>query len=91
MDSRLSGILKSAVTVWVRDAVEQLMGHAEQMAELKKCTERDDGEVRVVFQIKANAISLVTIDKTKGIITQLFREELTPGDSFALPDMDKKQ
>jgi hypothetical protein len=88
MDPRLSKILKSSLSFWLTGAIEHVRPHANRMAQLKKCTVGDQGELRIIYHVKANVISLETLNMAEGTSTELFREQLVPGDiGLALPDM----
>jgi hypothetical protein len=93
MDPKLSAALKAALSLWLNGALEQIKSHPVQMAELRKCM-TGDGDVRVVYHARANALALEAADYTEGetVVTEIFRENLVPGDiGFALPDTDRKQ
>ncbi|HET8668819.1 MAG TPA: hypothetical protein VFM10_12620 [Terriglobales bacterium] len=86
MDPRFSKILKSALSFWLTSAIEHVKDHAERMEELKKCTAGDQGEVRIIYHVKANVVSLETLNMAEGKFRELFREQLAPEDAgFALP------
>ncbi len=85
VDPRLSKILKSALSFWVAGAIEHVKDHAARMEELKKCTAGDLGELRVIYHLKANAISLEILNMAENKFTELFREQLAADSGFALP------
>jgi hypothetical protein len=85
-EPRLSNIIKSALSFWLTGAVERVGPHANRMAELRKCSVGDQGDLRIIYHVKANVISLEAFNMAEGTFTELFRERLAPGDiSLALP------
>lgn len=78
MDPQFSNMVKRAVVLWTAKAVEHLKGYPEQMAELKKGMEGVAADVRIIYHIRANAISIETFDFSKRTFTEIFREELVP-------------
>jgi hypothetical protein len=86
MDPQLTAALKAALNLWVSAAMRYIDGRPVQMAELRKCME-GDGEVRIIYHVKANAITIEAIDHAERTFAELFRQQLVPGDiGFALPD-----
>jgi len=81
-DPRLSAALKSALSVWLDGALLIVRKHADHVAELRKAMGRDHGEVRIVYHMRANAITIETVEASEQTITltELFREALVPGD-----------
>ncbi len=79
MDPKLSAAIKSAFSVWLNAAMAEVKRHPEHKAELKKAMD-GDGDVRIVFHVRGNCISLETIDYAENAITELLREQLVPGD-----------
>jgi hypothetical protein len=92
VDPRNARAVKTAIGCWLHGALQELKEHPEQIAELRKCFNANDGsDVRVIFHIKANALTIETLDQSGRIFCELFREFLTPSDDrFALPDADRK-
>ncbi len=78
MDPKLSVAIKSAFSGWLKAAMIEVKHHPEQKAELKKAM--DDGDVRIVFNVRGNSISLETIDYVENAITELLREQLVASD-----------
>jgi len=77
-DPKLSAALKSALCVWLDGAMLLLREHAAHVAELRSAMRRDSGDVRIVYHMRANAITIESFD-AKGstvTVTELFREQL---------------
>jgi hypothetical protein len=92
MNPQISRALKTAVTLWTAQAVEHLKGHAKQIVELRKAMEGETADVRIIFHIRANAITMETFDLGERTFCEIFREELIPDDGgFAMPETDTKQ
>ncbi len=84
MDLDLSTNLKTAISAWVSEAVQHFKN--DELSELRKCME-GDGDVRIVYSVRRNAIVVETMDFAEQTVTELFREELVPWlGGFALPD-----
>ena len=81
-DPRLSAALKSALSVWLDGAMLVVRKHADHVAELRKAMGGDNGEVRIVYHMRANAITIETVEASDQSVTltELFREALMPGD-----------
>ena len=58
-DPRLSAALKSAIAVWLDGAMLLLRDHADHIAELRTAMGGDNGDVRIVYHMRANAITMV--------------------------------
>jgi hypothetical protein len=92
MDPKLAAAVKTAMSLWVTGALEHLKGHDEQMAELRRAMIGDATDVRVVYHVRSNAISLETVDRATNMFADLFLEQLVPDDGgFALPETETKQ
>jgi len=80
-DPRLSAALKSAIAVWLDGAMLLLRDHADHIAELRNAMGGDNGDVRIVYHMRANAISIETFDTSEQTVTvtELFREQLVTG------------
>ena len=81
-DPKLSAALKSALCVWLDGALLVLREHAAHVAELRRAMHRDTGDVRIVYHMRANAITIESFD-AKGrtvTVTELFREQLIQED-----------
>ena len=52
--------------------------HTDHVAELRKAMGGDSGEVRIVYHMRANAMTIETFDADDQtvIVTELFREQL---------------
>jgi hypothetical protein len=84
VDLELSANLKTALSAWVAEAVQHIKDRSE-LAELKKCMD-GDGDVRIVFSARRNAIVIETLNFAEQTATEIFREELVPWlGGFALP------
>jgi hypothetical protein len=82
-DPKLSAALKSALCVWLDGAMLLLREHAAHVAELRSAMRRDSGDVRIVYHMRANAITIESFD-AKGrtvTVTELFREQLIHEDA----------
>jgi|tagenome__1003787_1003787.scaffolds.fasta_scaffold20784502_3 hypothetical protein len=87
-EPRLSKIIKSALSFWLSETIERVRPHANRMDELRKCTVGDQGDLRIIYHVKANVISLEAFNMAEGTFTELFRERLAPGDiSVAQPEI----
>ena len=80
MDRQFSAMVKRASALWIAAVIEHLKGYAEQMDLLKKSMENDAADVRIIYYIRADAISIEACDFSKRMFTEVFREELTPDD-----------
>ncbi len=90
MDLDLSANLKTAISAWVAGVIEHLKGHSEQLAALKKCMQ-GDGDVRVVYSVRRNALVIETMDFAEQAVTEIFRENLVPWlGRLELPEMNEK-
>jgi hypothetical protein len=88
---KLSAVLKAALSLWVTGAIEHIKQHPDHMAELRKCM-RGNGDVRIVYHARANAIVIEAADYAEGTVTEIFREHLVPDEiGFALPGTDTEQ
>lgn len=81
-DSRLSAALKSALSVWLDGALVLMRKHPDHVAELRRALGVDHGDVRIVYHMRANAMTIETFDETEQsvTVTELFREQLIPED-----------
>ena len=79
-DPRLSAALKSALSVWLDGALLILRKHADHVAELRRAMGGESGDVRIVYHMRANAMTIETYDATEQsvTVTELFREQLVP-------------
>lgn len=77
-DPKLSTALKSALCVWLDGALLLMRKHSDHVAELRRAMRRDSGDVRIVYHMRANAITIETFDDSGRTvtITELFREQL---------------
>jgi hypothetical protein len=59
-----------------------LRDHADHIAELRSAMGGDNGDVRIVYHMRANAITIETFDTSEQTVTvtELFREQLVAGD-----------
>ncbi len=90
MDLDLSANLKTAISAWVAGVVEHLNGHSELVA-LKKCMQ-GDGDVRVIYSVRRNALIIETMDFAEQTVIEIFREDLVPWlGRLELPETDEKQ
>jgi hypothetical protein len=77
-DPRLSAALKSALCVWLDGALLLMREHTDHVAELRRAMRRASCDVRIVYHMRANAITIESLD-AKGrtvTVTELFREQL---------------
>jgi hypothetical protein len=82
--------LKRAVALWLSAAMPLLRPHPEQMEELRKGFH--GGEVRIIYHVHGNVITIETVDHEAHTVTEIFREEFAPDDGgFAMPVTDKMQ
>jgi hypothetical protein len=77
-DPRLSAALKSALSVWLDGALLLMRKHTDHVAELRRAMGGDGGDVRIVYHMRANAMTIETFDATDQTVTvtELFREQL---------------
>ncbi len=86
MDLELSANLKTAISAWLDGVRQRLNGRSEQFAALKKCIE-GDGDVRIVYSVRRNAVIVETMDFAEQTVTEIFREDLVPWlGGLALPE-----
>jgi ABC-type uncharacterized transport system ATPase subunit len=83
MDPQISAMVKRAVVLWTGNAVEHLKDYPDRMAELKKAMEDEAADVRIIYYVRANAISIERFDLSERTFTEIFREELVPDDGGA--------
>jgi hypothetical protein len=76
MDPKLTLVLANGLELWLDAALADLRMSAtpEDVAELAKAM--DTGDVRVVYNIRANVISIETFDPNDETATELFRVHL---------------
>jgi hypothetical protein len=79
MDPQFSAMVKRAAAQWIAAAIEHLKGYPQQMDALKKSMEDVGADVRIIYYIRADAISIEACDFSKRTFTEVFREELAPG------------
>ncbi|MGN6591125.1 MAG: hypothetical protein ACTHKE_12625 [Sphingomicrobium sp.] len=82
-DPRLSAALKSALCVWLDGAMLLMRKHADHVAELRRAMRGDSADVRIVYHMRADAITIETFDATDltVTVTELFREQLLQGEA----------
>ncbi len=87
MDLDLSTNLKTAISAWVSEAVQHFKD--DQLSQLRKCM-AGDGDVRIVYSVRRNAVVIETMDFADQMVAEVFREELVPWlGGFAVPGLDK--
>lgn len=75
MDLDLSANVKAAISTWVAEAFKHL--NSEQLSALKKCMQ-GDGDVRVIYSVRHNALIIETMNFAEQTVTEIFREDLVP-------------
>jgi hypothetical protein len=92
MNPKITGALKAAVAVWLMEAVPHIKGHHKKMAKLRNGLESEGCDVRVIFHLRANAITIETFDLADNTFTEILRNQIVPDDGgFATPTTDRKQ
>jgi hypothetical protein len=81
MDPNTTGQLTAALRPWVKDALGYIKQRPDLVAEMAKCLNQD-GDVRIVFHIRANAITVEAADYNEGTMAELFRQHLLGDDGF---------
>jgi hypothetical protein len=81
MNPKTTSELTTALRPWVNDALAYIKERPDLWAELVKCMTAD-GDVRVVFHIRANAITVEAADYTESTVAELFRQQIVPEDGF---------
>ncbi|MEJ2374502.1 MAG: hypothetical protein P8Y71_03470 [Pseudolabrys sp.] len=88
MNAEISAALKTAISLWLKEALDHLQSHAEQNAEVPKAYLSPRADVRMVAYAKGNTISLETIetdDEGRMIFTEVLREEFADTE-FMMPE-----
>jgi hypothetical protein len=92
MNSKISSALKNAVGHWLNEAIPHIKGRREQMAELRNGLEGDGCDVRVIYHLRANCITIETFDMANRTFTEILRDQFVPDDrGFATPTTSMKQ
>jgi hypothetical protein len=68
--------------VWLDGALLLMRKHPDHVAELRRAFGVDHSDVRIVYHMRANAMTIETFDATDQTVTvtELFREQLVPED-----------
>ena len=80
MNFEITHNLTMALRPWLAEAIEHIKKRPETIHIMRKCAE-GAGDVRVVFHIRENAITVEVIDYSDNTVAEIFRQLVTPGDS----------
>ena len=87
MNEQTTHRLIKTLRQWIVDALGHIKPHPDQWGELARCMAIVGGDVRVVFHVRENSITVEACDYGAGTIAELFRQHLVPADGgFSLPD-----
>ncbi len=76
MSENVTNVIKTLFAVWTAEAAAALQGHGDHMAELKQAMETDNGDVRITYSIRRNAIILEAC--VGNTFSELYQEQLVP-------------
>jgi len=82
--SKVTCELTSALQPWLNEALLYLRQQPDLMAELRKCM-NGDGDVRIVFHTRANALTIEAADYAESTVAELFRQTLVPSGDGRFP------
>jgi hypothetical protein len=91
MDSKTTRNLTMALRPWLAEAIEVIKLRPDIIAAMRKSAD-GAGDVRVVFHIRENAISVEVVDYAESTVVEVFRQMLLPEDGgFVMPDSGQLQ
>jgi hypothetical protein len=79
MDSKTTRNLTMALRPWLAEAIEVIKLRPDIIAAMRKSAD-GAGDVRVVFHIRENAISVEVVDYAESTVVEVFRQMLLPED-----------